>query len=157
MPASATLAQSLLIITAATLFWVALTDLKQFKIRNELILVLVGLFFAHSFLSGRWIEIHWNIGLAILMLVVMLYFYAQNLMGGGDVKLLAVACLWTGPWCALPFAILLLIFVSGHTAAAKFGWVEVQERENRKRIPLAPSIAGALIGTIVMGCLRPMT
>ena len=76
----------------------------------------------------------------------MLYYYNQKLMGGGDVKLFAVAFLWTGPWCTLPFALFLLIFVGLHAAAAKFGWVEVQVREDkRKRIPLALSIAGALI------------
>jgi Flp pilus assembly protein protease CpaA len=35
------------VFTAAVLFYAALTDLKQFKIGNELILVLVGLFVVH--------------------------------------------------------------------------------------------------------------
>ena len=50
-------ANSVLILTSATLFWVAFTDFRQFKIRNELVLVLVGLFLLHSVVSGRWIEI----------------------------------------------------------------------------------------------------
>ncbi len=145
-----------LVITAATLFYVALTDLRDFKIRNELILLLVGLFVLHAILSGRWVNIHWNIGLAVLILAIMLYYYSQNLMGGGDVKLLAVAFLWTGVHCAFPFAILWLIFVSVHFFAAKFGWVAVKEVEKRKRIPLAPSIAAALIGTFMSGCLNPL-
>jgi prepilin peptidase CpaA len=158
MTVSATLSYWLLVVTAATLFWVALTDLRHFKIRNDLIIVLIALFFAHAVLSGRWREIYLNIGLAVLILCFMLYYYNQKLMGGGDVKLFAVAFLWTGPWCALPFALFLLLFMGLHAAAAYFGWVEVQVREDqRKRIPLAPSIAGALIGTIMIGCLRPMT
>jgi prepilin peptidase CpaA len=158
MGLSATLCYWLLVVTAATLFWVALTDLRHFKIRNDLIIVLVVLFFVYAFLSGRWREIYLNIGLALLLLCIMLYYYSQKLMGGGDVKLFAVAFLWTGPWCALPFALFLLVFIGLHAAAAKFGWVEVQVREDkRKRIPLAPSIAGALIGTIMIGCLKPMT
>ena len=48
-------------ITAAVLFYVALTDFKQFKIRNELILVLAGLFVVHAILSGRWVSAHRNL------------------------------------------------------------------------------------------------
>jgi Flp pilus assembly protein protease CpaA len=44
MAFSAPLSHVVLVITAAVLFYVALTDFKQFKIRNELILVLAGLF-----------------------------------------------------------------------------------------------------------------
>ena len=98
MAPSAGLAHSILILTSATLFWMALTDLKEFKIRNEFVFALVGLFLVHSYVSGRWVEIHWHIILAAAALVFMLYWYSQKLMGGGDVKLLAVACLWTGPW-----------------------------------------------------------
>jgi prepilin peptidase CpaA len=153
---SASLSYWVLIVTAATLFWVALTDLRHFKIRNDLVIVLMVLFFVYAALSGRWREIYLNIGLATLLLCVMLYFYGRKLMGGGDVKLFAVAFLWTGPWCAFPFALFLLILMGLHTAAAHYGWVEVQVQEDkRKRIPLAPSIAGALIGTIMIGCLRP--
>ena len=150
-------ANSVLILTSATLFWVAFTDFRQFKIRNELVLVLVGLFLLHSVVSGRWIEIHWHIGLAAVMLAGMLYYYSQGLMGGGDVKLLAVAFLWTGPWAALPFAILLLIFVGVHVLAARVGWAVVQRNETGKqRIPLAPAIAAALIGTFMLGFLKPI-
>ena len=40
-----------LAITSALLFYIALTDLREFKIRNEVILVLAGLFFVHALLS----------------------------------------------------------------------------------------------------------
>ena len=88
MAVSATLSHLVLVITAGVLFYVALTDFKYFKIRNELILVLVGLFMVHALLSGRWTSAHWNLALAALMFCIMLYFYSQNSMGGGDVKIL---------------------------------------------------------------------
>ena len=44
-------------------------------------------------------------------------------MGGGDLKLLTVAFLWTGTHCVLPFLIVLVIFASLHTLAAKLDWV----------------------------------
>ncbi len=157
MPFSAPLSHVVLVITAAVLFYVALTDFKQFKIRNDLILVLAGLFVIHALLSGRWVSAYWNLGFAVLMFCVMLYFYAQNLMGGGDVKILTVSFLWIGLDCALVFAVLMAIFAMVYVAAAKFGWVKVQQVGERKRIPLAPSVAGALIVCFMLGCLRPIT
>ena len=148
-------AHVVLIVTAATLFYVALTDLKEFKIRNELILVLAGLYLLYAVLSGRWAGIPWNLGLAVLMLVIMLYFYSQGMMGGGDVKLLAVAFLWVGIPCGLVFAILLTIFIVVHLVVVKLGWAKVQEDRGSKRIPFAPSIAAALIVTFMSGCLEP--
>jgi len=157
MAFSAPLSHVVLVITAAVLFYVALTDFKHFKIRNELILVLAGLFVAHALLSGRWMSAHWNLALAALMFGVMLYFYAQNLMGGGDVKILTVGFLWVGFRCAFPFAALLAIFSAVHVIAAKFGWAEVQQIGDKKRIPLAPSVAAALILCFILGCLQPMS
>jgi Flp pilus assembly protein protease CpaA len=71
-------------------------------------------------------------------------------MGGGDVKFLAVAFLWTGLSGALPFAILLALFSGIHSIAAKLGWAKSQITESgRRRIPFAPSVAGALICTFI--------
>jgi prepilin peptidase CpaA len=157
MAFSAPLSHVVLVITAAVLFYVALTDLKHFKIRNELIIVLAGLFVVHALLSGRWVSAHWNLAFAALMFGVMLYFYGQKLMGGGDVKILTVAFLWVGFLCALPLAALLAVFAAVHVVAAKFGWAEVQQVDGKKRIPLAPSVAAALILCFILGCLQPMS
>jgi prepilin peptidase CpaA len=91
------------------------------------------------------------------MLTVMLYFYAQNMMGGGDVKILTVAFLWIGLDCAFVFAVLMAIFAMVHVAAAKFGWVKVEQVGKDKRIPFAPSVAGALIVCFMLGCLQPVS
>jgi len=151
----AAFSQVVLVVTAGALLYAAFTDLTEYKVRNELVLVLAGLFFLHALVSGRWITLHWNIGFALFMFAVMLYFYSQNLMGGGDLKMLAVAFLWVGLSCALPFAILMFIFGALHTLFAKLGWVRYQEVNRRKRIAFAPSIAGALIGVFMLGCLQP--
>jgi len=148
----------ILVITAAVLFYAALTDLKHYRIRNEIVLVLALLFFVHAFISGLWTRLPWNIGFATFILTVLIYFYSRKLVGGGDVKLLTVALLWVGVDCALPFAVLLLISTTVHTLAAKIGWADTQRTsgDDRRRIPFAPSIAAALIGTFLLGCLRPM-
>jgi prepilin peptidase CpaA len=155
MPVFTTLSQVVLVVTAGALLYVAFTDLKEYKVRNELVLVLAGLFILHAVLSGRWTMLHWNVGFALVMFAVMLYFYSQNLMGGGDLKLLTVAFLWVGLACALPFAVLMLIFAALHTLLAKLGRVHFQEVNGRKRIAFAPSIAAALIGVFMLGCLQP--
>ena len=156
MPVSVALSQVILVITSGLLFYAGLTDLREYRIRNELILVLAGLFCFHALLSGRWVNIHWNIGFALLMFGLMLLAYTQKLMGGGDLKILAVAFLWVGVDCALLFAILLFMFAALHTAAAKLGWAAARQVDGRTRIALAPAVAGALIGTFMLGCLRPL-
>jgi len=154
---NASLSLVILLIVAVVLFYLALTDFKHYKIRNDVILLLVVLFFVHALLSGRWANIPWNIGFSLFILAILIYLYSQNLLGGGDVKLLAVALLWVGLDCALPFALLLLIFTAIHALAARLGWVGSQQigDDDRPRIAFAPSVAAALIGTFMLGCLHP--
>lgn len=146
----------LLVITAATLFWMAVTDFKEFKIRNDLVVVLAVLYVLHAVVSGRWTTMPWNFGFAALASAAMLYAYSQQQMGGGDFKLLAAVFLWTGPWSAIPFALLLLVFVGLHYAASRFGWAPAQITPLGRRIPLAPSVAAALIGTFALGYEAPI-
>ena len=148
--------QIVLILTAAVLFYVALTDLKHYKIRNELILVLTGLFFLHAVLSGRWTALPWNLGFAAILFLIMLYPYSMKMMGGGDLKLLTVAILWVGPFCALPFALFLLFFAGIHAFAVKLKLVEGKVLGKRQSVAFAPSIAAALISVFLVGCLRPV-
>jgi prepilin peptidase CpaA len=153
---TAVISQVVLILTAAVLFYVGITDLKHFKIRNEFILVLTGLFFLHAVLSGRWTSLHWNLGFAALLFLIMLYYYSMKMMGGGDLKLLTVAFLWVGPFCALPFALFLLVFICIHIIAVKLKLVEARVASGQNWLPFAPSIAAALISVFMAGCLRPV-
>lgn len=156
MATQAIAAHVVLVITAAILFYVAFNDLREFRIPNELVLVLAGLFVLHALLAGRWMEMHWNIGLAALTFALMLLFaYGQGLMGGGDLKLLTVALLWTGISCVLPFLVFLVIAASLHTVAAKLEWVRAQRVNGRLRVAFAPSISAGLIGIFMLGCLSP--
>ena len=141
----------ILLLAAATLFWAALTDFRNFKICNEAVMVLAGLYFLFALVSGSWTSVPWNVGFAALMLAAMLYGYSVQKVGGGDLKLLTVAFLWTGPRLLGPFAILLLIFVGVHYLAARFGFAAAEQTPAGLKIPLAPSVAGALIGTFALG------
>jgi len=153
---NANLADIVLIVTAAVLFYAAVNDLKHYKIGNELIALLIGLFVLHTLASDRWALAAQHLALASAVFALLIYFYSRQWMGGGDVKLLAVAFLWTGIECALPFAMLLFLFVSLHAIAARFGWVGSQkiDHDDRPRVAFAPAVAAALIGTFLFGCLR---
>ena len=145
----------ILVLTAATLFWVALTDLREFKVRNEFVAILAGLYLLHALCSGAWVSMQWNFAFALLMLLGGAYAYSLRQIGGGDLKLLAVAFLWTGPWFAAPFVILLLIFTGAYYVAARLGFAAAQRTAAGLRIPLAPSLAGALIGALALGLITP--
>ena len=153
---TAAASQAVLLLTGGLLFYMALTDLKHFKIRNEFVLVLAALFILHAFVSGRWVIIQWNFGFALLLSLIMFYFYLKNMMGGGDLKLLTVALLWVGPFCALPFALFLLLFVCIHIAAVKLKFIEALVVSGKDWIAFAPSVAAALISVFIAGCVRPV-
>ena len=153
---TAAASQAVLLLTGGLLFYMALTDLKHFKIRNEFVLVLAALFILHAFVSGRWVIIQWNFGFALLLSLIMFYFYLKNMMGGGDLKLLTVALLWVGPFCALPFALFLLLFVCIHIAAVKLKLIEARVVSGKNWIAFAPSVAAALISVFIAGCVQPV-
>src|SRR5215831_12878660 len=117
----------ILMVTVAVLLYAAFADLKHYRISNELILLLIGLFVLHAFFSHRWINAAWSLGLAAGVFLFLIYFYSRQWIGGGDVKILPVAFLWAGIECAFPFVLLLLLFVSLHTVAARLGWVESRQ------------------------------
>src|SRR5262249_18216091 len=153
MDLTAAAACTVLLVTAGLLLYGAVKDLRNYSISNAFVLVLGGLFLLHAVLSGRWMILHENIAFALLMFAVLLFCYARGWMGGGDVKLLAVACLWVGLRCALPFALLLLLFATLHTVAIKLRWVEGRRVSGQLKIAFAPSINAALIGSFASGCL----
>jgi prepilin peptidase CpaA len=148
-------ANLVLALAAGVLVATAITDLKRYTISNTYILALAVLFIAYTAVTGRWSVLLWNVGFATLLFLVLLFFYSRSWMGGGDVKMLTVAFLWIGTDCALLFAILLCAFVSIHGAAAKLNWLPSQKTagDKRARIAVAPSVAAALIGTFLLGCL----
>lgn len=141
------------IAAVAVLLYVGFTDFRTFKIRNDVLILLVLLYVLLAIVSRSWIEIIENVILATFMFAVLLWFFAHKVIGGGDVKLVSVACLWIGVHCALVFSGLLLIFILLHLGAAKMGWANTKPMGGRYAIPYAPSVAGALIGVIILGCV----
>jgi prepilin peptidase CpaA len=144
----------IIVATAALLFYAALTDLKQYTIPNGLIIALALLFILHVLILNRWSELPWNIAFVLLIFLILIFFYSLGWIGGGDVKLLTVALLWTGIHCALVFAIILLICVTVHTVVVKLKRVKHRNDSNPVRIAFAPSIAAAFVGVLMLGCTQ---
>ncbi len=151
----ADLSYMVLVITAGVLLYAALIDLREFRIRNELIVVLVVLYALYSFASGRGAHDQWNLLFSLLILVFLLVFYARRWIGGGDVKILTVGFLWVGLSCALPFSLLLTVFAFVHVTLARLGWAPTKGHGREMKIPFAPSVAAALISIFMSGCLQP--
>jgi prepilin peptidase CpaA len=144
------LANAVLVATATILFYVAVNDLREYKIRNEIVIAIACLYAVYAFVSGEWVRAYWNVGIGLLMFAFLLIFYARGWLGGGDVKILSVGFLWAGDRYALPFSLLLLVFACIHVAAAKFGLVAVRMVRGRMVLAFAPSVAAALIGVFVL-------
>jgi Flp pilus assembly protein protease CpaA len=139
--------------TVAVLFYVGLTDFRTFRIPNETVLLLLLLYVAYALVARSRSEIAWNVLIGAVMFGILLLLYTRRALGGGDVKLLSVVSLWVGIHCALPFSIFLLLLICLHVVAVKIGWAPAKTIAERQAIPYAPSIAGALIGVIIIGCI----
>jgi prepilin peptidase CpaA len=138
--------------TIAVLFYIGFTDFRTFRIQNSSVVLLLVLYILDAVLLRSRYEILQNVLLAVVIFGVLLGFYARRLIGGGDVKLLSVACLWVGTHCALLFSAALLVFICLHLAAVRMGWAPTNSIEGRRGIPYAPALAAALISTILSGC-----
>ena len=139
------------------LFWMAFTDFTEYKIKNNVLLLLLVLFVLQFAASGRWHDIYINGIFGFIVAAGLFYAYFQQQMGGGDFKLLAISFLWTGPRYAIPFVILMILFIGIHYALAKLKWVEAKSSPFGLKIPLAPAVASALICVLVAMSVLPVS
>jgi prepilin peptidase CpaA len=147
-------ALTIVAITCCVLFYVASADLQNYKIKNELVLLLGTLYFIYVVATGRWSEVPSHIGVASVIFLGMLVCYSHGLLGGGDVKLLTVAFLWVGANFALLFAVVMLAITGVHAGLVYLGVLGAQTINGRKRIAYAPAIAGALVVVFGSGFLQ---
>lgn len=110
------------------------------------------LYILYAAVARSRVEILSNVLVGMVVFGILLVPYTKGILGGGDIKLVAVAALWVGMHCAELFALLLLVLVSLHVTAFKLGWTPASPKANGEAIPYAPAVAGALIGTILFGC-----
>jgi Flp pilus assembly protein protease CpaA len=138
--------------TVILLCYITLIDLRTFKIENRSIILLFVLYVLYAFVARAGREITSDALVGVFIFGFLLWSYSRSAVGGGDVKLLPVVCLWVGAHCAMLFSALLLVFIMLHLIIVRLGWASARAINGRRAIPYAPSVAGAMLGTILLGC-----
>lgn len=90
-----------ILVFSATLIYAAYTDLREMRITNKTCLAGLAAFAVYAltlFASGTGAQVLSALGVAAAVFTVTAVMNAKNLLGGGDVKLLTVLALWTGPY-----------------------------------------------------------
>ena len=75
----------------------AFKDLRERRLPNALTGALAALYPVYVLVSPTPVAWPAALGLAVLVFAIGLGLFARNLIGGGDVKLLAALTLWAGP------------------------------------------------------------
>jgi prepilin peptidase CpaA len=75
----------------------AFTDVRERRIPNRLTGALAALYPVYVLVSPTPVAWPAALALAVVVFVIGLGLFARELIGGGDVKLLAVLSLWAGP------------------------------------------------------------
>jgi len=137
------------LLIVITLIFVIVEDLKNYRIRNKNIgILLLETLFLIIITKGIG-DLYWHFVLATLALTVLIFSYHRQFVGGGDAKLIAVAFLYVGPSSSLLFAIALLLCTLLYWLAVKADLVPFQRIGGRIRVPFGPSVASAWIVTML--------
>jgi prepilin peptidase CpaA len=134
----------------AVLLYVIVDDLKNYRIRNEVVLLLVGLFVLECFLASDWSRFlaHGLFGAAMFGLLLLLYHFGW--MGGGDIKLLCVAFLSLGMNRSSVFALFLSGFAVAYAVGAHFRVLPFRAVGSSRKVPYGPTIAAAWLATLFL-------
>jgi prepilin peptidase CpaA len=116
-----------LIVASALLVAAAAWDVRSYRIPNAVCAGLAVLFVIRALAVGPPFPLP-HLITAALAFAVGLALFARNLMGGGDVKLLAAAVLWIPPalvpaqitWVAITGAVLAVLLVAARGVAQRF-------------------------------------
>ena len=140
----------LVIVLAPQLALIAWNDFQGWRITNKanLALGLTYLAFAAVFSTPWTIAAH--AAFAAFMFAIMLLPFAKGWLGGGDVKFLTAAFLWTGLECAQLFSLALLPPMIVYLALARMGVARAKEEGGLHRVPFGPIGAFALAMTLVL-------
>ena len=145
-------------LVTAGLLAAAAEDMMRLRISNITVLVVLGSAIVAMAVEGFHGPLWQNAVVFAAILAAGTLAFARNLLGGGDVKILAAAGLWVGvdaaPW------LLASVFVAGGVVAVLFIIVRKlrgRKRSEANRIPYGVAIAaGALFVFGTQYANRPM-
>ncbi|HEY2049951.1 MAG TPA: prepilin peptidase [Caulobacteraceae bacterium] len=103
LPATA-LAMLALVVSGAAFAWSAVSDIRTYQIPNtaSALIVLSYLIFAFCVPSAPRLG---ALAVGVAVFAISLFLFLRGSMGGGDVKLLTAASVWSGPHLLADFAI----------------------------------------------------
>ena len=133
----------LLAALAIALLIAAFTDWRRRQIDNKLnaaIALAAPLFWWASGLTL--IDVAWQLGVALLSLVILAGLFALRWMGGGDVKLLTALALWIKPSLFLQLLVVMAL-VGGVLTLTLGAWHIARRQRDRLAIPYGIAIACA--------------
>ncbi len=114
--------ESLLVFCFVVLLvWAAISDIRSFIIPNKLCLAVAGLYPLYVFSAAQPPDWPFAAAMAFGVFIVGAGLFAFNLIGGGDVKLLAAVLLWAGPEYGVTFLVLTVLF-GGALAVVMLFW-----------------------------------
>jgi prepilin peptidase CpaA len=157
LPGSATWLPVFLVgVLLATALW----DLRQLRIPNGLVLVLLAAFAILLAPCLSWGDLSLRILAAAAMLALGLAAFAAGLFGGGDVKLLSALLLFVPPGTLVLFAFVMALSLLGSIAliiaarrmapAYSGNWGVLRERQGRLPMGLAFGIGGVVFWGLLL-------
>jgi prepilin peptidase CpaA len=134
----------------------AIEDLRRFVIPNQLILALCLLYPLRLLTGVGPAAAAEAFGCALLVFLLGAVLFARGMVGGGDVKLLAVATLWVGPADTPALLIatglaggVLALFLLSPPGAALAAWCGVEPAPRSNAMPYGIAITTAALAVAV--------
>ena len=129
---------------AIALVVAACTDIRRRQIDNWLNAAIAcgaPLYWWASGLS-LWPGVAWQLGVAVITLIVLIILFALRAMGGGDVKLLTALALWIQPLWFLQLVIGMAL-IGGVLTLVLGAWHVTRRRKDKLAIPYGVAISCA--------------
>lgn len=149
MPQALQIADQLCVVAFASLAMVAAySDWFRFIIPNRVSLAIAGLWVVHAVLlllqHHPIVSVAWSAGIGFAILLIGFGLFAANLLGGGDVKLLAAATLWAPADFITHF--IMIVSVAGAALGVIFlvPWIGNRPEESDASNPAAMAAVGRL-------------
>lgn len=129
---------------AIALLIAAFTDIRRRQIDNWLNAAIAAGAPLYWWASGLslWPGVAWQLGMAVVTLIVLAALFAIRAMGGGDVKLLTALALWIEPEWFLRLVIIMAL-VGGVLTIVLGAWHVARRQHTKLAIPYGVAISSA--------------
>jgi len=152
----------ILFAAALTFAYAAVSDVRDYRIPNSCNGVLAVLYAVHVWQAPGEIIVGAALIVTFAVFTVCMVFYSMKRLGGGDVKLIAVAALWAGPAyisdfivvTALAGGVLSLVYITHFFVAPALGFDQGSTRGSHEsplttKLPYGVAIAAGGLVTLL--------